>query len=78
MDELIEVLKKKFCRKFDEDCRDYYLRLIRFCQRMHVAGMMACRHAADALYEQCAVNNVPVCKPPPTSCSPSTSAAGVS
>jgi RHS repeat-associated protein len=78
VDDFVDSLKKKFCLEFDENCEDYYDRLMAYCRRMQIAGMLVCKQAADQLYAQCATNNIPICKPPPRSCVPGSSGQGVS
>jgi RHS repeat-associated protein len=78
VDDFVDALKKKFCLEFDENCKSYYERLLAYCRRMQLPGFYVCREAANQLYVECASNNIPICKPPPTSCVPSSSVRGVS
>jgi RHS repeat-associated protein len=76
-DDFEDILRKAFCRQFDEQCPSYYQRLIKYCQRFG-KGFFICKTAADRLYEQCALDQIPVCKPPPNACYPSSSYEGTS
>jgi RHS repeat-associated protein len=66
-DEFTDILRKRFCKKFDESCQSYYDRLLQFCKKFG-HGFMVCKLGADALYEECAVNEIPICSPPASAC----------